>query len=53
MNSINLSKDAIIFYESLLLDSTVFNEEFSTWKLKWLKDDVENKPSNAIVFIGM
>ncbi|KAF0694147.1 52 kDa repressor of the inhibitor of the protein kinase-like, partial [Aphis craccivora] len=43
VNSLDLSKDTIIFYESLLPDSTVFNEEFSTWKLKWLKDNIEKK----------
>ncbi|XP_025192154.1 52 kDa repressor of the inhibitor of the protein kinase-like [Melanaphis sacchari] len=48
VNSLDLSKDTIIFYESLLPDSTVFNEEFSTWKLKWLKDNIEKKPSNAV-----
>lgn len=48
VNTLNLSNDFITFYESLLPDATVINEEFSMWKLKWLKYDVEKKPSNAI-----
>ncbi|KAF0728332.1 52 kDa repressor of the inhibitor of the protein kinase-like, partial [Aphis craccivora] len=29
-------------------DSTVFNEKFCTWKLKWLKYNIDKKPSNAV-----
>lgn len=42
VNSLDISKDSITFYESLFPDSIVFNEEFSSLQIKWLKYDVEN-----------